>query len=509
MPSQSSAGSSDAQSSGPTGPAPRRDNSSRRVNKATLVSIQLPPLEDDLPSAALLKFSFVRQLGLQQGEVSAVLGSTHDALDTGLADLLTPFEGTPIPSQLPSPTQFAAVATSSLSAFGRAVVELRTQALQRLPAESSSGDQAIALNAVNAGTIAINWFEASVTATPIGALNLERLEMTPVGIEQGGLIATIPLAPLEKTAVVHKEWSVTTKEFTSIVTDSLENFSETGVTENTELAQSTQSQTSHSDQFNVNGTVTGNFGPVTTTVSSGFTTQSQSSDSATASRKHAIDTTRKASSRVKQEHKVTVSTTTVTGTSDSSTRILENRSSTTPIRIDYFSIMRKWHVGLYRYGLRLTYDIAIPEPGAAMRALYADIDDLQRKIGPFPFDVTHAYIADSTTTYEDLQKLADKFGAVLPPPIEPVAPLTPTLIRAAETVGTLPHLSSTSRAATRSVPSLLFICSQTLERSKSRTSQIHSLQSRRLALCSVINILILRVAMEPSRRTSRKTGSRY
>ena len=456
MPSQSSAGSSDAPAAAPragadqpqalteTGPlaggpasgqpgsAPRLDNSSRRINKATLVSIQLPPLEDDLSSGALLKFSFVRQLGLQQGEVSAVLGSTHDALNTGLADLLTPFEGAPIPSQLPSPTQFAAVAASSLTAFGRAVVELRTQALQRLSAGSAPGDAAIALNAVNAGTIAINWFEASVTATPIGALNLERLEMTPVGIERGGLIATIPLAPLEKTAVVHKEWSVTTKEFTSIVTDSLENFSETGVTENTELAQSTQSQTSHSDQFNVNGTVTGNFGPVTTTVSSGFTTQSQASDSANASRKHGIETTRKASARVKQEHKVTVSTTTVTGTSDSSTRILENRSSTTPIRIDYFSIMRKWHVGLYRYGLRLTYDIAIPEPGAAMRGIYAELDTLRGQVGPFVFDVKHSDItvdkvdANGQPDANGIPKylwLADQKGAqvpLAPPPPPPI-----------------------------------------------------------------------------------------
>ena len=267
-----------------------------------------------------------------------------------------------------------------------------------------------AQNLVNAAIVAIKWLEANFAVTPIGMLNLERLEMTPVGIERGGLLATIPLAPLEQTAVVHKEWSVTSKEFTSIVTDSLENYSETGVTENTELAQATQSQTSHSNQWNVNGTVTGSYGPVTATVSSGFTSQDQNSASANESRKHAVTTTRQASTRVKQEHKVTISTTTVTGTGETSTRILQNPSPTNPMRIDYFSIMRKWHVGLDRYGLRLTYDIAIPEPGAAMRQVYADIDQLNGKLGPFVFNVAHSDITSSTYL-----GLAEKYEAQAPP----------------------------------------------------------------------------------------------
>jgi len=207
-------------------------------------------------------------------------------------------------------------------------------------------------------------FRTAFKVSPIGMLNLERLEMTPAGMQRGELIATVPLAPGEKTVVTHKEWSVTSKEFTSIVTDSLENYSETGVTENSELAQATSSQTTHSNQFNVNATLTGSYGPVTATVSTGFGAQDAASASATESRRHAVATTRSASSRVKQEHKITISTTTTAGTLDTTSRTLENRSDIDPIRVDYFSLLRKWHVGLYRYGLRMTYDIAVPEPGA-------------------------------------------------------------------------------------------------------------------------------------------------
>src|SRR5262249_50160015 len=78
---------------------------------------------------------------------------------------------------------------------------------------------------------------------------------------------------------------------------------------------------------------------------------------------------------------------------------------------DYFSIMRKWHVGLYRYGLRLTYDIAIPEPGATMRKLYAQIDELKNKIGPFDFQLKFTDI-----TRDNWKDLEANYGMPLPPP---------------------------------------------------------------------------------------------
>ncbi|WP_316434701.1 hypothetical protein [Leptolyngbya sp. NK1-12] len=429
------------------------NNSSRRVSKATLVSLQLDSPPATNVGGAVPKLALVNQLRLQLGEVSAarslmcsaenaprllasegedpqVRALSIDGSTNQLWENLQAFEGSPISSQLPVPSAFANVPVPTLQAFGEAIVAVRQQALDQLNQQQTETTQGVlvrsspvseiaaALNLLNAATVATKTFENNIKVTPIGYLHLERIEMKPVGVERGELIATIPLAPLEKTAVVHKEWSVTNKEFTSIVTDSLENYSETGVTENTELAQSSTAQATHNNQFNVNGTVTGNYGIVTpisanvsATVSTGFITQDQNSTSTSESRKHAIATTRKASTRVKQEHKVTISTTTVTGTSETSTRMIENPSRTNPIRIDYFSIMRKWHVGLYRYGLRLTYDIAIPQPGAAMRKIYAAIDELQKQMKPFDFPVTHAEI-----TLDNYLDLANRYDAQVPLP---------------------------------------------------------------------------------------------
>jgi hypothetical protein len=333
-------------------------------------------------------------------------------------------------STVPSPSAFLAVPIHDLGEFSAALVNHR-KAAAAVPNAVRSSDIGHSLYLQHIATVT-NQALASLLLTnrtaPIGMLNLERLEIFPSGIERGELIGTVPLAPLEETAVIHKEWSVTSKEFTSIVTDSLESVSETGVTDNTELSQSTISQIQHGNQFNITGTVSGGIPLISGSSTTGFTDQGSNSLSATDSRKHATAVTSKASSRSKQEHKVTISTKTETGTSETTTRILKNPSPTDPIRIDYFSLMRKWHVRLYRYGLRLTYDIVIPEPAGAMRAVYAQIKQLRAKLGPFQFTIKPSDISNDIIGEESKSHylvLADEQGSQVPLYPPSPGPLTP------------------------------------------------------------------------------------
>lgn len=428
---------------------PNLTNSTTSVPKATYVPLRVTR---DLPSSgrATVKSGYIRQLSLQPGDADAVqraFAAAGTATPGGVAAggsfwaLLRRFEGTPLAAQLPLPSAFTDVPEGDLMAFGNALVVLREEAVRRVqeatpitPTEAAirsaatPGVQSLgsALNLLNTGVVATNAFATNTATSPIGMLNLERVEMTPAGIERGGLLATIPLAPKERTAVVQKEWSVTSREFTSVVTDSLENYSESGVTESTQLAQSTNSQITHANQFNINASASGSYGFVTASVATQFGAQDQTSQSATDSRNHAVQTTRLASSRVKQSHKMTISTTTVTGTSEATTRMLENPSTTDPIRIDYFSLMRKWHVAAYRHGLRLTYDITVPEPGAAMRETYKQIAELQSQASQgFRFPVGYAEITDQApppANMKNYQDLASQYGAKVPPP--PKATLT-------------------------------------------------------------------------------------
>lgn len=435
------------------GGGPAVDHADRQVLKATHV-----PLRVQVPreGGAITKFGFVRNLGLQAGEVNEVRKSLANAAAgqtqgltprSGVWKLLGQFEGSPMPSLLPAPSTFAAVDASALSAFGAALIDLRKQRLAALSGGAPSPSELTTLDAgaasliglaqamLNKSVIAGAGFLVNVEATPIGMLNLERIEMVPAGLERGELLATIPLAPLEETSVVQKEWSVTSKEFTSIVTDSLENYSETGVTDNTELAQSTASQIQHSTQLNITGTVQGGIPLISGSTTATFGAQDATSLSATESRKHAVELTSKASSRSKQEHKVTISTTTQSGQSLTTTRTLKNQSATDPMRVDYFSLLRKWRVRLYRYGLRLTYDVVVPEPGAALREAYAKLDRLRGQLGPFTFPYQHSDISTLLVDHNGYpspigvpkyQWLADRFGAKVPPPPAALAPVTVT-----------------------------------------------------------------------------------
>ena len=288
------------------------------------------------------------------------------------------------------------------------------------------------MQALQSAAIAMQSFTATVQ--PVGMLNLERIEMTPAGIERGELIATIPLAPGEETAVTHKEWSVTSTEFTKVVTDELEQVSETGVTDNTDLSQSTNSQNQHGIQFNITGTVQGGIPIINGSSTAAATAQDAISESASSSIRHASTITQKASARSRKEHKITISTKTETGASETSTRMLKNKGEEA-IRVDYFSLMRNWRVRLYLYGLRLTYDVVIPEPGAAMRAAYMEIEKLRRQLGPFVFNLKYsdiapdvvdknwapaATVAPGTETKPKYLWLAERHGvAVRPYPSEP------------------------------------------------------------------------------------------
>lgn len=373
--------------------------SARHVLKGTLVRLKVPSSPKD--GHGLAKYGLVRQLAITSGDTDLVrehldIASLNNRdwesrqVSASTLELFRSFEQPIVPALQPNMSAVAAVSFDELATFANALVQVRaSQVRTAQQSEFPSMNVGAMKLSLNSAVVATRGFAINTAAQPIGMLNLERIEMVPVGIQRGELVATVPLAPGEETAVTHKEWSVTSKEFTTIVTDSLEQTSETGVTDNTDLSQSTSSQTQHSTQFNITGTVQGGIPMINGSSTAGVTAQDANSQSATDSIKHATTITQKASARSRQEHKTTISTTTVTGSSETSTRVMKNTSTTDPIRIDYFSLTRKWRVRLYRFGLRLTYDMVVPEPGAAMRRSYKELDALRDQIGPFVFSVKH------------------------------------------------------------------------------------------------------------------------
>jgi|GEM_PF-1488752 len=433
------------------------ENSHRTILKATHTAIELSRDTLDSLNRATEKQAYVRALALRNGEVTRAIRSAPPGreITADTVRILEQFEERTLHTLPPDASALARIPSASLEAFGEALIALRSKdaeaAYEAKPDESPAHDSAqqslisrpsplYALSAqlpvaapnmmrtmqgggplmraedalLQISRDALNAFRAAMRVSPIGMLHLERIEMSPAGVERGELLATIALAPGEKTAVEQKEWTVTEEELSTIVTDSLEEYTEKGVTEKSELAQSTTSESKRSQQLGIGATLSGTYGIVTFSTSTNFSSAVEASSSGKESRTHAQEVTAKASARVRKERKVTIQTKTTYGSQETTTREISNPSAN-GMRIDYFSMMRRWRVRLLQYGLRQTYDIAIPSPGAMLRNVCYTIHWLNAQIDqPFSFPVK---VEDITrNSYRDL---ATQWGAAVPEPPGP------------------------------------------------------------------------------------------
>jgi hypothetical protein len=277
-----------------------------------------------------------------------------------------------------------------------------------------------------------HYFRDRSSNEPVGLLHLERLSFLPAGIERGELMYSVPLTPAEEITLSHKEWSHTSEEFHRIVTDFLEEFSEEGVAEKSELAQSTSSQQQHSIGFNMSVTASGSYGPVSVSASTGFNLSESSSRSQQTSRNHSQELTRRASARSRREHKVSFKVATTTGTEQQAMRRIRNPFSDKATRADFYQLVRKWRVDLHRYGLRLTYDLTIPEPGGDILTKVVEINELRAALQQgFGADEASLSWARFDLTPDQIDRenydiLSAEYGVA----IEPPPPATLSIVRA-------------------------------------------------------------------------------
>jgi hypothetical protein len=255
-------------------------------------------------------------------------------------------------------------------------------------------------------------FQQRMRTAPVGRLHLERIEMYPSGVEQGELVFTVPLAPKETVTISHKEWSLSGEEYERIVQDYFESYSERGVAEKTDFSMSAENETRHSNALSLSSTVSGGYGPVYMSVTAGLTASAEDREAVKSSAQRSREVTEKASARTRQEHKVSAKLETKRGAEEASYRTITNPHEDKALRLDYYRMMRKWRVDLYRYGLRLTYDIPIPNPGARLWAKHMEVKALDTQLSePFRFDLTPGGVTDSS--YDNL---ADAYGVALEAP---------------------------------------------------------------------------------------------
>jgi len=378
-------------------------NSKRVLYTASHVATKLTPTDAremaSRPTGAFRKAAFLASLGLNRealerlGDMEAIEGQD---VDRDAFRRIAALAGT------------LAARPSDHLAVAREVAEVPDTTLVAFARQASSLADSVALVPV------IDAFEVQQTISPIGRLYLERIEMYPAGIERGELVYTVPLAPGETQTLSHKEWSTSSQEYEQIVEDYFESYSERGVAEKTDASMSTRNEAKHSSALNFGASLSASYGPVAMTTTFGLANSNEQSESVTQSMTRNREVTEKASSRARQEHKVSVKLETRKGAEDSSFKTITNPSADA-VRIDYYRMMRKWRTDLFRYGLRMTYDITIPTPGLRLWAYWKKIEALDAQIAtPFAFPLKPTDITDTTWV-----KLASDHGAVIDPPLAP------------------------------------------------------------------------------------------
>ncbi|NTX25774.1 type II secretion system protein GspG [Burkholderia pyrrocinia] len=263
-------------------------------------------------------------------------------------------------------------------------------------------------------------FNDRMQVEPVGWLHLERIEMYPAGVERGELLYSLPLTPGETVNVSHKEWAISERDFTDIVQDSFAGYSEQGVAEKTDVGMASDSQSQHATALNVGASLSASYASVTLSTSFGFNSTSNESQSRKDSRNHSISITKQASARTRKDHKTSFTVTSVAGSEDQSVRVISNPSTTDAMRVDYFQLARKWKVDLLRYGLRMTYDIVIPDPGSAIITLVqqaVSLDAMTQVPFSFTLPVTAIYynsLASDPHNISNYDVLAAQYGASVP-----------------------------------------------------------------------------------------------
>lgn len=370
-------------------------NSKRVLHSASYVAAELTAPEQReaaaAPSRGLEKLNFLRQLGVTARELERARSMTergddvHDVLD--LATRLTDEEE----------------GGWNLALAARAAV---------LPADAFVGLSDVVAEIRGAPIADVMSFKQRMRTAPVGRLHLERIEMYPAGTEQGELVFTVPLAPEETVRVSHKEWAVSGEEYENIVQDFFESYSERGVAEKTDVAMSAENDSRHANSFNFSSSASGGYGPVSVTVSVGLTQSSENRQALKESVQRSREITEKASARTRKEHKVSAKLETERGVEETALRTITNPHSDKALRVDYFRLMRKWRMDLYRYGLRLTFDIPVPNPGARLWGRHRRLAELDARIRvPFSFD-----LAIRDVTRANWRDRAAEYQAVVEPP---------------------------------------------------------------------------------------------
>lgn len=270
-------------------------------------------------------------------------------------------------------------------------------------------------------------FKTGLKVQPYGILHLERMEFTPVGTERGELIQNFPLSPQESLTYTVKETDTAIQSLDETINKEQERtVEEKGMHQNS-IDHTLDIQNKVNHDFDIAAKIYGKYGISKSShlgfnVDTSYKFKSLLDEKNTFNAKQSQELTRTATDRAKSIHTQNFKVSATSVSDQTTVRSIRNPYPNRTMRVDYFSMMRKWKIDLLRYGLRITYDINVPEPGSEIMDKYRQIQEIDAFLEmPFeayftlPFsEIEQAWNYNTLFWESELNKKIQRFGVQAP-----------------------------------------------------------------------------------------------
>ncbi|MDI7864155.1 hypothetical protein MRS76_19605 [Rhizobiaceae bacterium n13] len=191
-------------------------------------------------------------------------------------------------------------------------------------------------------------------------------------------------------------------------------------TQRSEIQSEVQSTLSESESFRIGGSISGGYGPfVQAEVSTGYETSSSSESSSRNAATYAQEIMEKAAVKVTEKTRELRTITTIREFEETNLHEFNNIEGDDNISGMFQWLNRVYEAQVYDFGIRLFFDIMIPDPAAFYRQVKHHTSQPNYDImEPVPFDIEFTSLNE--TNYKEYGAAYGVGGLDLPPPFEVV-----------------------------------------------------------------------------------------
>lgn len=191
-------------------------------------------------------------------------------------------------------------------------------------------------------------------------------------------------------------------------------------TQRNEIQSEVQSTLSESESFRIGGSISGGYGPfVQAEVSTGYETSSSSESTSRNSATYAQEIMEKASVKVTEKTRELRTITTIREFEETNLHEFNNVGGDDHISGMFQWLNRVYEAQVYDFGIRLFFDIMIPDPAAFYRQVKHHTSQPKYDIiEPVPFDIEFTSLTE--TNYKEYAAAYGVAGLDLPPPVDVV-----------------------------------------------------------------------------------------